>query len=457
VKLLQTQTQRLNQQQLQSVELLQLSSLDLDAYVRELALDNPLVEPEEPTPATESRPDDELLRKLRWLEDNDRQNRFYQHMSGDELDPLAQIGTDGGLEESLFRFLSRQIHQLDLDEDTAQTVRYLAACLDDDGYFRISLKDLSENCGVPVSRLERCLAILRSLEPAGVGAADLSQCLALQLKRLRKTGPVLEIVQNHLGLLAKRHYRAIASKLGISLDDVLEAEQLIHELEPRPGAVFQKPEQVQYILPDVFVEEIDGRFVARTRRGERPMFRINAYYRDLLSQSDDREVREYLTGKLHQAENVLWAIGQRESTLLRCAQVIADRQSGFFRQGPQALLPLRLADVAQELDVHESTVSRTIREKYLQCRLGVYPMHYFFSRAATTEDHNQGMGGTAARALLRQLIDRENKAVPLSDQKLCEQMAAANCPVSRRTVAKYRDEMNIPPASGRKQYVKKDC
>lgn len=446
----QTQTQQLSQQQLLSVELLQLSTLELEAYIHELALSNPLVEPEDPASVQAPRQDDDLLRKLRWLEDNDHQNRFYQHMGEEELDPLAMVGTDGGLEETLFRFLSRQIHRLDLDTDTAQTVRYLAACLDDNGYFRTPLEELSQNFGISILQLEDGLRILRSLEPAGVGAANLSECLVLQLQRIRETGPALAIAQNHLPLLAKHQYKAIATALGVSLADVQAAEQIIRELEPRPGAIFQRPEQVPYIMPDVFVEESDGQWTVRTRRSEQPAFQINHYYRTLLAQSSDPSVREYLNGKLRQAENVLWAIGQRERTLLNCAQVIVARQQAFFRQGPRALLPLRLADVAQELEIHESTVSRTVREKYLQCSRGVYPMSYFFSRRATADENTTALGGTAARTLLRQLVDQEDKKHPLSDQKLCERLAQENCPISRRTVAKYREEMNIPSASHRK-------
>lgn len=451
MKLLQTQVQKLSQQQLQSIELLQLSTLELDAYVRDLALDNPLVEPDEPFSAPDNSPESDLLCKLRWLEENDRQNRFYHQVSEDELDPLAMIGTEGGLEETLFRFLSRQIYQLNLSEDTAQATRYLAACLDDNGYLRTSLLDLSHNFGIPVDRFEECLTILHSLEPAGVGAKGLSECLALQLARIHADGPALAIVQNYLDLLAKRHYRSIAAHLGISVEEVHTAERIIQELDPRPGAVFQRAEQVQYILPDVFVTEESGRFIARTRRGERPFFQYNDYYLNLLSKSNDREVKEYLSSKLRQAENVLWAIRQRESTLLRCSQVIADRQCNFFHHGPGALLPLRMSDVAQELAVHESTISRTVREKYLQCAHGVYPMNYFFSRPATVEETKGGLGGTAARMLLFRFVDEEDKSHPLSDQKLCERMAQENCPISRRTVTKYREEMNIPSASGRKQ------
>ena len=444
-----SQQQTLSQQQIQSVELLQMSTLELEGYLRELAQENPVVELDEARPEGEAPREDELLGRLRWLEDNDRQNLYYQRVDEEELDPLARVGIAGGLEETLFRFLSRQLYQLDLDEDTAQGVRYLAACLDGDGYLRTPLDELAENLGCSPAQAERYRAILRSLEPAGVGAETLSQCLELQLERIHETGPALEIVRHHLEALARRQYKAIADKLGVSAEEVRRAERLIRELEPRPGSPFEQPEQIQYILPDVFVEEGEEGLTVRPRGGDRPPFRIHGPYQALLRGSKDQEVRDYLTDKLRQADQVLRALEQRESTLLRCARVIVRRQEAFFREGAQALVPLRLSDVAQELELHESTVSRAVREKYLQCGRGTYPLHYFFSRSAASQ--GGPVGGRAARALLRRLIDREDKARPLSDQKLCQAMAELGCPVSRRTVAKYREELGIPGAAGRRQ------
>lgn len=450
MELQQLQVQKLTQQQLQSVELLQMSTMELESYIQELALENPMVEPEERSGAEPDRRE-ELVNRLRWLEDNDRQNHFYQSMSEEELDPLARVGTEGGLEETLQRFVLRQIDRLPLDRDTARCVQCLACFLEDDGYLRVGLEEISRNTRISVKKLEEGLEILQSLDPPGVGAETLSQCLVLQLERGREVGPALAVARDCLDLLAKRRYRAIGEKLGLTPAQVRQAEERIQQLEPRPGMMFQRPEQVAYVQPDIFVEERDGHYMVRVRQRERPMFRINGYYRELLKQSSDREVREYLGAKLRQAENVLWAVGQRESTLQRCAQVIVERQNEFFRRGPMALMPLRLVDVAQELGLHESTVSRAVREKYLQCQRGVYPLSYFFSRRAAGEEQATSMGATAARELLRRLIDQEDKTHPLSDQKLCERMALEGCPLSRRTVAKYRDEMNIPGASGRRR------
>lgn len=446
MELLQKQTQQMDQRQIQRLEVLQMSAAELRDYLQELSQENPVVDLNEPAAPAEPEPEDRKLQHLRWLADNDRQNHYYQALDEYENDPIAGIGVSDGLEETLPQFIGRQVDRLDLDSGTAQAVRFLASCLDGDGYFRLPLGDLARSTGIPLERLERGLAVLRTLEPAGVGAENLSQCLELQLQRAGVGGPALAIVRGHLEAMARCRYRAIADGLKVPLEEVLLAQKAIRDLEPRPGAVFERPEQTPYIYPDVFVEEQDGHFVARVGRGERPAFQINGYYRELLANSRQPEVREYLRKKVQAAQDILQAIGQREDTLRRCTQAIVDRQEAFFRTGEQALRPLRMADVADMVGVHESTVSRAVREKYLQCHRGVYPLSWFFSRKAAGGD----VGGAAARAMLRALIDGEDKARPLSDQKLCEEMARRGCPISRRTVAKYRDELNIPGTSGRR-------
>jgi len=445
LELIQRQTQQMDQRQIQRLEVLQMSALELRNYLQELSQENPVVELDDIPPA-EPDWEDARFQHLRWLADSDRQNRYYQGLWDYEDDPIARIGTGGGLEETLPKFIARQLDRLRLDGDTARTVRFLSSCLDWDGYLRTPLDELAENSGIPLPLLEQGLSVLRTLEPAGVGASSLSQCLALQLERAGVDGPALAIVRDHLEALARCRCRCIADKLGVSLDEVLAAQKAIRELDPRPGAVFEQPGQTAYLYPDIFVEERDGHFVARIRSQERPAFQINSYYKELLANSDQPEVKDYLRKKVQAAQDVLGAITQRRDTLLRCAQAILDWQEGFFRAGEQALRPLRMADVADALGIHESTVSRAVREKYLQCQRGVYPLGWFFSRGGAGGD----IGGAAAKAALRRLIDGENKAHPLSDQKLCEALAAEGCPISRRTVAKYRDELNIPGASGRK-------
>lgn len=434
--------QKTDRRQLYGEELLRLSTLELESYIRELAQENPLIELEEISSASHAEGEDDRMGRLRWLEDNDRQNWFYQQFTDEELDPLARVGTGGGLEETLVSFLSRQLDRLRLEEERARLVRYLIYCLDDDGYLRTPLEELASHGAIPLPRLEEALTVLQSLEPAGVGASELSQCLSLQLERIGETGSVLTIVREHLEDLAEGRDRVIAGKLDITPDQVDEARRTIRELDPRPGSVFHRTEQVFYTQPDLAVEEQEGRLTVRSARRTRPPFRMSRYYQKLLEQTEDREVREYLTDKLRQAEDVLWAVEQRGNTILRCAQAVAERQSGFFRLGPEALRPLGMEEVARELGLDESAVSRAVREKYLQCAQGLYPLSWFFSR--------EGLSDTAAHRLLLRLIDGEDKAEPLSDQQLSEAMAREGCPISRQTVTKYREELGIPGASGRK-------
>lgn len=458
MKLIQSQVQHLSQQQLQSFELLQMSSLELDTYLRELAQENPVMELDDqdtqPQPQSERDPDRDLLRNLRWLEDNDYQNRYYRSTE-EEFDPLSRVGTAGGLEETLERFLLRQLDPMDQANKAVEAARYLAGCLDEGGYFRLNLSDLAAQTGMPVHYWATGLQLLRSLEPAGVGASTLSECLELQLLRIGYEGPALDIVREHLDLLAKHHHRAIASRLGIQPQDVQAAEAVIRELEPRPGLVFEQVGQIHYVQPDLFVVEECGCFVPLLPQKSRPPFQVNQYYQSLLSQTEDPEVREYLQSKIRQAETLLFALSQRESTLERCAKAIVAHQQDFFRFGAQSLLPLRLTDIAQELDVHESTVSRAIREKYLQCAQGTYPLRYFFSRNVSgTEPVSgapAGVGAAAARIMLAELIEQEDKSYPLSDQQICQELAKKGCALSRRTVAKYREELNIPSTYGRKK------
>ncbi|HIR31924.1 MAG TPA: RNA polymerase factor sigma-54 [Candidatus Faecousia faecavium] len=442
----QEQVQKLNQSQILRSTLLQMSTVELDAYLTDLAQSNPVVELEEGF--SDFSPDNKLLQKLRWLEENDYQNRFYRPAEEEFADPLDRASTSGGLEETLLRFLLRQIDRLNLSPQTAAAARYLAACLDDDGYLRTPVEELANAGVLALPCLKEGLAVLQSLEPAGVGAATLSQCLTLQLERLGESGPVREIVSTYLEPLAKHHYRFIASQMGISLEQVQQCQRLIQQLNPRPGGDFEGCETVGFIQPDVIVTEEQDGFFVQTRRGQQPPFHLNAFYQELLDQSDDPHVLEYLSEKMRQATAILQAVEQRESTLQRCAQAIVDRQHAFFRQGPGGLLPLRMADIAQSLGIHESTVSRAVREKYLQCSMGIFPMSYFFSRSSAAPELSGS--GAAARTRLRQLIDQEDKTRPLSDQKLCQLLTQEGYSLSRRTVAKYREEMNIPGTAGRR-------
>ena len=452
------QTQTLSPQMMQSMEILQMGSQELLEYIQDQVQENPVLEMEEKY----GKGDDTavLQRKLEWLESTDAQNRYYhqQDTEDDEKDPISNYGTVDEREENLYLYVLSQLEVMDLEPELLPVGRFLVESLNQNGWLDESVEDLAEELGKPVEEVEKALAAVQSLEPAGVGARNLSECLVLQLQRRHEDSELaIRIARDYLDPLSKSRYGLIAKSLGVCQEEVRTACDLIRTLNPRPGGGFAARENLVYINPDLFVVNFPDHFELLTNDYFFPDLNISGYYCRMLKSTEDNEVKDYLMGKVRQAKWVVHSIEQRRSTLLRCAECILELQEEFFRRGPGHLKPMCLADIAQKVGVHESTVSRTVRDKYLQCASGVYPLSYFFSRslgapAARPGTEENTSSPDFAKALLKKLIGGEDKRKPLSDQKLCERMAREGCELSRRTVAKYRDELGIPSTTGRKQY-----
>ena len=452
------QTQTLSPQMMQSMEILQMGSQELLEYIQDQVQENPVLEMEEKY----GEGDDTavLQRKLEWLESTDAQNRYYhqQDTEDDEKDPISNYGTVDEREENLYLYVLSQLEVMDLEPELLPVGRFLVESLNQNGWLDESVEDLAEELGKPVEEVEKALAAVQSLEPAGVGARNLSECLVLQLQRRHEDSELaIRIARDYLDPLSKSRYGLIAKSLGVCQEEVRTACDLIRTLNPRPGGGFAARENLVYINPDLFVVNFPDHFELLTNDYFFPDLNISGYYCRMLKSTEDNEVKDYLMGKVRQAKWVVHSIEQRRSTLLRCAECILELQEEFFRRGPGHLKPMCLADIAQKVGVHESTVSRTVRDKYLQCASGVYPLSYFFSRslgapAARPGTEENTSSPDFAKALLKKLIGGEDKHKPLSDQKLCERMAREGCELSRRTVAKYRDELGIPSTTGRKQY-----
>ena len=452
------QTQTLSPQMMQSMEILQMGSQELLEYIQDQVQENPVLEMEEKY----GKGDDTavLQRKLEWLESTDAQNRYYhqQDTEDDEKDPISNYGTVDEREENLYLYVLSQLEVMDLEPELLPVGRFLVESLNQNGWLDESVEDLAEELGKPVEEVEKALAAVQSLEPAGVGARNLSECLVLQLQRRHEDSELaIRIARDYLDPLSKSRYGLIAKSLGVCQEEVRTACDLIRTLNPRPGGGFAARENLVYINPDLFVVNFPDHFELLTNDYFFPDLNISGYYCRMLKSTEDNEVKDYLMGKVRQAKWVVHSIEQRRSTLLRCAECILELQEEFFRRGPGHLKPMCLADIAQKVGVHESTVSRTVRDKYLQCASGVYPLTYFFSRSLGAPAARPGTEENAsspdfAKALLKKLIGGEDKHKPLSDQKLCERMAREGCELSRRTVAKYRDELGIPSTTGRKQY-----
>lgn len=444
--------QQLSGQQLINLRLLQMNAMDLDAYVEELAKSNPVIDP---IPE---------LTESDWLvpfaigsaeaQSTAKYDEFYDShytVQDDDYDPFRQIGNGGGLEETLQNTLCLQIDCSAGGEPLIGRMKYLACCLDDDGYLRMDLTELAEELACSPKDLEDALKKLQRIAPPGVGARSVEECLSLQLRRKNADSKAIEVAEKYLKELARKQYQFIAAQLDLSPDEVRKIKQQIAQLEARPGAVYGAGTQTAYVIPEVFVEKQEGRFVLCVNEKERRYFSINSYYCELLEKSDDEEVKAYLSEKIRQARLLRWGIDQRQSTLNRCTEFIVRHQEAFFVKGAAGLVPLSLADVAAALDLNISTISRTVQNKYLSYPGGVVPLSYFFVRkASASQPEALTAANLAVCSRIKKMIGDENKKHPLSDQAICDKLKIEGIYISRRTVAKYRDKMSIPAACDRK-------
>lgn len=427
---------KLTPQLLQSMEILQMTSQELLEHLSRRAEENPLLDQSDPPEAAY----EALRRQAVWIDGGLRGEAFFAH--GETVPETGQ--TDRDL-DGLAAFLRDQIHRLRLPKPLSALCEYLAELTDEDGY--LSQEDLDGLAGmkIPQSLTDQALEVLQSLDPPGVGARSLSECLVLQLSRRDGADPVtMEIAARFLPELGRKRYAAIARKLGVERPAVAQAERAIAALDPHPGRAFQSAGTAAFIRPDVFVAELEGELKVVLNEYYLPRVSVSSYYLRLLESSDEKETRDYLRQKLRQAQWLLDSLERRRDTLRRCAEAVLEAQRPFFDGRTRELAPMTLSDLAERLEFHPSTVSRAVRGKYLQCRQGTYPLRYFFSRPISG-----GVSRQAAKQTLLALIREEDR--PLSDQALCRLLAERGITVARRTVTKYRLELGVGSAAARRK------
>ena len=459
LKLQVKQTQTLSQRMIQSAEILQMTSQELNTYINELALENPVIDIVEPPTAQEQR---ESIEQQEWLNSFNEENYYlYQRQNNDDdfdFKSSWNINTDDG--ETLQDYLWSQLITENFTDQETEIIKFMLECLDNKGYLEESIETIASYFGTDTELVEDLLSDLQALDPSGVCARSLEECLKLQLERRNMLTPVLEsIIDNCLEMVARNQIPAIARKLRLSPAETAGYCQIIKSLNPKPGVSFSSRDQLRYIIPDVTIVKFKDHFDILLNESMYPTIELNSYYRQMNQNPESSELKEYLGNKIRQAEWVKQCVTQRGKTLMQVSRAILEHQEEFFTFGPAHLSPLRLADIAQELDIHESTVSRAVSKKYLQCSWGVYPMNYFFSRSVAVQESSGNENGaqsvTAAdiKRVLREIIEEENKKKPYSDRLLGEKLAERGISISRRTVAKYREEEGIADASGRKAYV----
>ncbi len=451
----------------QSLELLQVPLLELRTLVRQEMEQNPTIEEQpqeveqleiEPSAndvAEEVGIKDEFEKLARLDEewrDYFNQNQTGPRYSSEEaarrqffLDSLSQP-------VSLQQHLMNQLALAGLPESDAQIGELLIGSINEEGYLSSSIEELAATTGFPAADLERMLALVQEFDPIGVGARDLSECLLIQLRRLGKGDSLAaDIVRGHLADLGARRFAEIARALKCEVEAVQDAARLIATLEPKPGRIFEA-DATAYVTPEVVVQKVDGEYVVILNNDQIPRIHISDHYRQLMN--DERtadEVKSYIRDKVRAGLFLIKSINQRQQTIYNIAREIVAVQRDFLDHGVTHLRPLTMAQVAQIVGIHETTVSRAIANKYMQTPRGTYEMKYFFTPGYVTAD-GQSVSNKTIKDAIAKLVEEEDPAHPLSDQEMVKRLSEQGFTIARRTIAKYRDELKILPSHLRKGF-----
>jgi RNA polymerase sigma-54 factor len=468
----------------QAIKLLQLSRLELSQSVSQELIENPVLEemtseesaeeqPSEEGEAAaetqtatetppEASPEPEGTQELKSdLEVGPEWDEYLNEMS-DGRDYGNAEADDKELpsyDQTLTRLPSLSDHllwQLHLSTSAPGLVKggeEIIGNLDDDGYLRATLEELAQQSGVSLREMERALDLVQGFDPLGIGARDLRECLLIQVRQLDLQGTLVEkIIQDHLGDLEKRKYPNIAKALNVTPQEVMEASQtIIHELEPKPGRPYLTAD-TNYVVPDVYVTKIEDRYVVQLNDEGMPRVRINPYYRKLLSRNEaiDKVTKEYVEERLRSAQWLIKGMEQRNKTIYKVAESIVKFQREFLDQGISHLRPMVLKDVAEDIEMHESTISRVTTNKFMHTPQGIFPMKYFFT-TGFSDGNGADISSLTVKDAIQRLIKEEDIAVPLKDQQIVDVLKGRGIEIARRTVAKYREELRIPPTSVRKR------
>jgi RNA polymerase sigma-54 factor len=316
-----------------------------------------------------------------------------------------------------------------------------------------TVEEISRATGVREEKVGEALDIIHGFDPAGVGARDLSECLQLQLAARKELTPQMEeIITHHLEDIANNRLSAVARDTGMTVLQVQEAADVIRTLEPKPGRQFASQMETKYVIPDVIVEKIDNEYVVIINESSTPHLTISSYYKSLLGKAEkDQQLADYLSERVSSANWLIKSIEQRKQTIYNVVSAVVKYQKDFFDLGSKHLRTLTLKDIAEELGIHESTVSRSISGKYLQCPRGVYEIKYFFS-AGVSDQVGEGVSSNSIKEFIKEIVEGEDRHKPYSDQAMVSILKDKGFNISRRTVAKYRDELGILSSSKRKRY-----
>src|SRR5437016_4561829 len=457
--------QVLSPQLQQSLLILQTPLLELRNLVQQEMETNPVLEelPEEPgvdeRNEVEPSADHNFKNEFEKLASLDEEWRDYMAQSASyrdskEAQDKRQFVFDSiPVQETLQQNLIGQLNQSVLSASDRKAAELIIGNIDDNGFLQSTPEEMALNSGIPKEDFEKMLVLIQSFYPSGVGARDLRECLLIQLARGGKERSLeYKIVSEHMEDLGKRRFPEIARRMGISVEEVQKAADNIARLNPRPGQIFAAAPQ-NYVLHDVMVEKVDGEYQISSNNEQIPHLRISNLYKEIIASGNTQtsEVKDYVRDKIRSGKFLIRSIHQRQQTILNIAWQIVSRQRDFLEHGPSHLKPMTMGNVADAVGLHETTVSRAVSGKYMATPQGVFEMKYFFTSGYQTAT-GESLSNTSVKEAILDLVKHENGGAPLSDHEIVEILGERGIPIARRTVAKYRGELNILPSHMRRKY-----
>ena len=445
LELNQSQKLILTTQLKQSLAILNMSRLEVEEEIRKESESNPLLEAEKNEEGID------WEKYIKHMESvnirQDKNDAPYSSENAVDFENMIRSTSN------LYDYLIDELKYFKLTFEEKRICRYIIDSLDEDGYLRINDKEIYDELRVDASLFRRCLDIVQQLDPPGIGARNISECLILQLERMGISNNIVEnIIMNDLELIGRNKLKDIAKKYKISIEKCKEAIEIIRHLDPKPGRACSNDKCV-YVQPDVIVDKIDGKYIVHTNEKDVYNIKINDFYRNMMTDKDsDKEAKDFIKDRLNSAATLIKNIESRKSTILRIAEAIIDEQQEFIQKGEKYIKPMKMKDIADKLEIHESTVSRGVNGKYMLTPFGLYEFKFFFNAALETDNSSEGASSAGIKRDIKDIIDGENKKKPLSDDAISKLLKEKGVSVARRTVAKYREEMGIPSSSRRKEF-----
>lgn len=458
----------------QAIKLLQMSRMELESAVRSELEENPILEEAEVLKEEDLQRTKEVASEVEGgaaeVQDNNtqdpqKQDEFEWESYFEQNQKPPQSGMAGSEEimnyenaisasQTLHDHLYWQVKMNGFSEHEEKVADLLLNFMDDDGYIKTPLEQIAAEEKLDIADLEDTLSLIHEFDPPGVGARDLKECLLIQAKHLEEdTQDLVSLINNHLKDLEKKNYDAIAKAMGRDIEEVVEMCKIIYSMDPKPGRAFVSNE-TQYVTPDVYVYKVGEDFVVSLNEDGLPRLKISNFYKNVLKSGDKKsqdKTHDYIQEKLRSAVWLIKSIHQRQRTIYKVAESIVKHQREFFEKGAAFLKPMILRDIANDIGMHESTVSRVTTAKYVHTPQGIYELKYFFNSGISSSD-GDALASESVKLKIKDLVAKEDPKNPLSDQKIVELLKVEGIQIARRTVAKYRDMLKILPSSQRKKF-----